>query len=203
MIGLEQGKGTDMEERMEETMEGENRQEHLLDEVLLRLDKLQSCFEERIAQDTYKNQLFDNMHKELVRYQNGFAEKLADGMALEIIQLTDSSERSLELYGQKEPTEENFSRLLKVLQGVVEELQDILYRQGIEPYSVEEDEVDVKRQKIIATVKTDVQADGNHVAERTAKGYEKNGRVLRPERIKIYKYQPANQEETGSKGGQS
>lgn len=48
--------------------------------------------------------------------------------------------------------------------------------------------VQLRRQKIIQTVPTDDQSKDNLVAVRVADGYEKAGKVLRPERIKIFKY---------------
>ena len=89
---------------------------------------------------------------------------------------------------KKEPNEENYKRLLRIVKGISEDLQDILYRQNIESYRVEGHEVDVRRQKIIQTVPTNEQAKDNLVAVRAADGYEKNGKVLRAERIKIFKY---------------
>ena len=149
---------------------------------------LQECFDSKIATDAHKNGLFDNMHKELTRYQNGAMDKIVDTIALDIIQLVDTTKGHLRVYEKKEPNEENYKRLLRIVKGVTEDLQDILYRQSIEAYRVEGHEVDVRRQKIIQTIPTDNQSKDNLVAVRAADGYEKDGKVLRPERIKIFKY---------------
>lgn len=149
---------------------------------------LQECFDSKIATDTHKNGLFDNMHKELTRYQNGAMDKIVDTIALDIIQLVDTTKGHLRVYEKKEPNEENYKRLLRIVKGITEDLQDILYRQSIEAYRVEGHEVDVRRQKIIQTIPTDDQSKDNLVAVRAADGYEKDGKVLRPERIKIFKY---------------
>ena len=149
---------------------------------------LQECFDSKIATDAHKNGLFDNMHKELTRYQNGAMDKIVDTIALDIIQLVDTTKGHLRVYEKKEPNEENYKRLLRIVKGVTEDLQDILYRQSIEAYRVEGHEVDVRRQKIIQTIPTDDQSKDNLVAVRAADGYEKDGKVLRPERIKIFKY---------------
>lgn len=156
---------------------------------------LQQSFDDKIAEDQYKNGLFDSMHRELVRYQNGALDKVVDTVALDIIQLVDTTSGHVRVYEQKEPNEENYKRLLRVVKGVVEDLQDILYRQNIEPYTVDGDAVDVRRQKIIQTVPTDDSTKDNLIAMRAAEGYEKGDKVLRPERIKIYKYTPAESTE--------
>ena len=161
-----------------------------LDQLLAALEALQAQFGEKIAVDTHKNALFDEMHQELIRYQNGILDKIVETMALDIIQMADSTKRSLRLYEEKEPSEDNYRRLLRVIEGIAEDLDDILYRQSIEPYQVAGAQVDVRRQKIVQTVETDQQDRDNLVAVRVADGYEKNGKVIRPERIKIYKYSP-------------
>ena len=131
------------------------------------------------------------MHRELVLYQNGALDKVVDTVALDIIQLVDTTKGHARVYEDKEPTEENYGKLLRIVKGIAEDLEDILYRQNIESYNVPGDEVDVRRQKIIQTVPTDDKSNDNLVALRVADGYEKGDKVLRPERIKIFKYEAA------------
>lgn len=157
---------------------------------------LQQSFDDKIAEDVHKNGLFDNMHRELTKFQNGAMDKIVDTMALDIIQLVDTTKGHIRVYEKKEPTEDNYKRLLRIVKGIAEDLQDILYRQNIESYRVEGHQVDVRRQKIIQTMPTDDQSKDNLVAVRAADGYEKDGKVLRPERIKIFKYNPNATEST-------
>lgn len=160
-----------------------------LDAVQQALAGLQQTFDDKIAEDTHKNGLFDNMHRELVRYQNGALDKIVDTIALDIIQLVDTTKGHVRVYNKKEPTEENYKKLLRIVKGIAEDLEDILYRQNIESYRVPGHEVDTRRQKIIQTVPTDDKSKDNLIAVRAADGYEKGDKVLRPERIKIFKYE--------------
>lgn len=159
-----------------------------LDAIQQALAVLQQTFDDKIAEDTHKNGLFDNMHRELVRYQNGVLDKIVDTIALDIIQLVDTTKGHVRVYEKKEPTEENYKKLLRIVKGIAEDLEDILYRQNIESYRVPGHEVDVHRQKIIQTVPTDDKSKDNRIAVRVADGYEKGDKILRPERIKIFKY---------------
>ena len=159
-----------------------------LDLVLKLLSNLQECFDEKIETDSHKNVLFDNMHRELTNYRNGILEKNIDTMAVDIIQLTDSVYRYIHSYENAEPNESNYLELLDIIKGISVDLRDILYRQNIEPYNVLGDDVDIRRQKIIQTVETDDESQNNKVAVRLAEGYEKSGKIVRPERIKIFKY---------------
>lgn len=112
-----------------------------------------------------------------------------DTIALDIIQLVDSTKGHVRVYEKKEPTEENYKKLLRIVKGIAEDLEDILYRQNIESYRVAGHEVDVRRQKIIQTIPTDDKARDNLVAVRVADGYTEGDKILRPERIKIFKYE--------------
>lgn len=159
-----------------------------LEEIRQAIADLQQSFDDKIAQDKHKNALFDQMHRELVQYQNGVADKNTETMAMDIIQLIDSTRNHIRVYEEKEGTQENYDRLLRLVKGLVEDLQDVLYRQSIEAYRVAGEEVDVRRQKIIQTLETEDPAQDNFIAVRVADGYEKGDKVLRPERIKIYKY---------------
>lgn len=164
-----------------------------LDAVQQALATLQKTFDDKIAEDTHKNGLFDNMHRELVRYQNGALDKIVDTIALDIIQLVDTTKGHVRVYEKKEATEENYKKLLRIVKGIAEDLEDILYRQNIESYRVPGHEVDTRRQKIIQTMPTDDKSKDNLVAVRAADGYEKGDKVLRPERIKIFKYEASSE----------
>ena len=70
----------------------------------------------------------------------------------------------------------------------MQDLLDVLYRQSIEPYEVDDTEIDVKKQKIVSTINTEDESLNNKLATKNAPGYEKNGKIIRPERVTIYKY---------------
>ena len=158
------------------------------EDIAARLDELKELFEERIRYDEYKNKLFDNMHSELTKFRNGMADKILDSMALDVIGIIDIVKRTAANYSEKEANAENYKRLLNQVYGIAEDLTDVLYRQSIEPYNVNGDTVDVKRQKIAKVIETDDESLDKTVAQVVLEGYEKEGRVLRPERVNVYKF---------------
>lgn len=161
------------------------------------ISELKDLFNQKIANDKHKDQLFDKMHAELVKYQQGSVDKMVDDMAMDVILLSDNTKQIIDKYKDSEPSEENYTKLLNQFQGISDELEDILFRQSIEPYSVEDDEFDPKKQRVIGKVTTDKKELNNKVASKGVVGYEKdNGQVLRRENVNIYKYQP---EESSSK----
>lgn len=161
------------------------------------ISELKDLFNQKIANDKYKDQLFDKMHAELVKYQQGSIDKMIDDMAMDVILLSDNTKQVIDAYKDSDPTKENYIKLLNQFQGISDELEDILFRQSIEPYSVEDDEFDPRKQRVIGKVPTDKKELNNKVASRGVVGYEKDsGQVLRRENVRIYKYQP---EESSSK----
>lgn len=167
--------------------------------LLKQVSELKDLFNQKIANDEYKNQLFNKMHAELVKYQQGSVNKMVDDMAMDVILLSDNTKQTINKYRDREPSGENYTKLLNQFQGIADELEDILFRQGIEPYTVEDDEFDPKKQRVIGKVTTDQEKLNNKVASKGAIGYEKDsGQVLRRENVKIYKYQseePSSQDE--------
>ena len=161
------------------------------DEVLEAVAYLRELFENKIETDAHKNQLFDNMHRQLVKYENGAIEKAVDNMAMDVILLSDNVKKILNRFTELEVSQDNYVRLLKQVRGISEELEDILYRESIEAFTCEGDDPDVKKQKIIGSVPTEDEALNNKIAARGSCGYDKGDKVFRKEQIKIYKYTPA------------
>lgn len=180
----------------------DNESSKLLTDILLKLDELKSTFERKIERDTHKDQLFDNMHRELIGFQNNMYEKPVNSLALDLIQIIDYMKKDCARYAEGECTAERYQKLLKCLSDIVQELEDALYRHEIEPYQVAGDAVDTKRQKIISVVEIDDANLGGTIAQRLAVGYEKNGKVLRPERIKAYKYTAHSCAETSERSNE-
>lgn len=151
------------------------------------LSDLKGKLEIEVFSNKKKDEIIDNLHNEVTKYKNGLIEKLTEGMSLDIIQLIDAIEKNSKIYKDKEVNENNYKKLLSLFSGISDDLKDILYRQDIEPYNVPGDVVDTKRQKIVQIVETNDASEHNKIAGRISDGYETPEKVLRPERIKIYK----------------
>jgi molecular chaperone GrpE len=158
------------------------------------LTELLTQFKDKIKSDAHKEELFDKMHAELTEYKNGMLDKLTLSMELDVIKLIDDVERSIAVFSARQSSPEDYSRLFAILAGVVTDLEDLLYRQGVEPYRLSHDRVDVTKQKILSTTATGDASLDKRVAKRMARGWEKQGKIIRPERISVYLYQ---QEDAG------
>ena len=196
-VDSQEQKATPKKETKPETSNKKVKKETVGTILSRQMSELKDLFNQKIANDKYKDQLFDKMHAELVKYQQGSVDKMVDDMAMDVILLSDNTKQIIDKYKDSEPSEENYTKLLNQFQGISDELEDILFRQSIEPYSVEDDEFDPKKQRVIGKVATDKKELNNKVASKGVVGYEKdNGQVLRRENVNIYKYQP---EESSSK----
>lgn len=191
LVDSKEEKDTSKKVTKSEVVKKKAKKETVGTKLLKQVSELKDLFNQKIANDEYKNQLFNKMHAELVKYQQGSVNKMVDDMAMDVILLSDNTKQTINKYKDSEPSEENYTKLLNQFQGVSDELEDILFRQSIEPYSIDDDEFDPKKQRVIGKVATDKKELNNKVASKGVVGYEKdNGQVLRRENVNIYKYQP-------------
>lgn len=169
---------------------GMDEQEPSGGQVAASLRELSGLFRDKIETDAHKQKLFDEMHAELQQYKNNFIDTLTRPMEGDVIKLIDDIEKSMEVYRARQFTHDNYRRLFTLFEGVATDLTDLLYRHGLEPFSQEGDDVEVGRQKVLATMPTDKPKLDKKVAVRHSKGWEKNGKVVRPERVTVYLYTP-------------
>ena len=161
-----------------------------LQQILEAVEKLGRDFDQKVKVDKGKDEIIRTLKDEIESYQKGNMTKIIDTMSLDIIQLADGIRKTAAVYEKREYSEENYKKLLRVVKGMYQDLQDVLYREGIEPYSIEGHEVDARRQTIIASVPTDDETRNNLIAARAGEGYAReDGSVLRRERVKIFRYE--------------
>ncbi len=157
--------------------------------ILENLQQLVRQFQDKIKEDAHKRELFDEMHAELQEYKNGLLDQLTLSIELDVIKMIDDVERSVAVFSDKQESSENYSKLYAVLAGVATDLEDLMYRHGVEPYIEEGDKVNIQRQKILSTTPTNDVTLDKKIAKRLARGWEKQGKIIRPERISAYLYQ--------------
>lgn len=159
--------------------------------LLEQVSALNKKFDQKIKTDMHKAEMFDNMHKELTQYKNGLITQVINNILIDIIQIIDINDKNISLFENQDYSEENYEKIIKILKGVSEDLTDVLYRQSVEPYTL--DEIDVKRQKILQVISTNDISLDRTIAKKIVPGYEKDGKIIRPERISIYKYKESEE----------
>lgn len=155
-------------------------------QILHLVQELARQFREKIAQDFHKERLFDEIHEELQNYKTGAHEEITHTMARDVISIIDAIQKNVHTLQEEPPTPSGYQHLMDLFLGVEQDLTDLLYRQGIDPYSTEGTQVEVTRQKILAVEPTADPLLDKTVAEHLALGWEKNGLIIRPEYVRAY-----------------
>jgi len=143
-----------------------------------KLDALQTAFDREIRAEATREKVVDRLHAELQEYKAGLILGILRPIFLDLIQLHDDIGK---MTNSTDPTPE-VARLLDTQQAI----EDILYRQGVEPFTEEGDTFDPRRQRSLTTVPTDDPTLNKKVAARLRKGFQSGDKVIRPEIVSVY-----------------
>jgi molecular chaperone GrpE len=148
-----------------------------------RLDGLQTLFDREIRAEATREKVVDRLHAELQEYKQDMLLNVLRPVFVDLIQLHDDIGKMV----AAEPNAEGDARrLLDTMAGFQQGIEDILYRQGVEPYVNEGESFDPKRQRAVATVPTDDPAQSKQIAARHRKGFQANDKIIRPEIVSVY-----------------
>lgn len=168
-----------------------------LEELKAQMAKMQASFDGKMRYDESKQQVIDRQHNELERYRQEESAKLSKAIMMDMICEIDSAEKNEKFYESTECTEENFVKLKKLVLRISEDLRDLLERHDVFAYrSNPGDMFDAKRQRVLKTVPTGDQSLNRLIQESIRWGFEREGKVIRPEQVAVYSYDPALQQET-------
>jgi molecular chaperone GrpE len=157
-----------------------------LGEILTKkLDALQTVFDREIRAEATREKVVDRLHGELQEYKQGLLLGILKPVFVDLIQLHDDMGKMITAQGQAEGEVAN---LLDLIRGFQQGIEDILYRQGVEPFSLEGDAFDPRRQRALSTVPTEFVEKNKQVASRLRKGFQAGDKVIRPEMVTVYSY---------------
>ncbi|WZO98007.1 nucleotide exchange factor GrpE [Isosphaeraceae bacterium EP7] len=155
-----------------------------------RLDKLQSLFEREVRAEATRERVVDRLHAELQEYKNDLLLKVLRPVFVDLIQLHDDIGKIAE--AQPDGQGPEVARLLGLMRGFQQGIEDILYRQGVEPFEVDGDEFDPRRQRAVATTATDDPGLNRRVASRHRRGFKSEDRMIRPEVVSVFAHRPGS-----------
>jgi len=150
-----------------------------------KLDGLQALFEREVRAEATREKVVDRLHAELQEYKQDLLLNVLRPVFVDLIQLHDDIGKMLAAHAHGEG---EVGRLLDLMRSYQQAIEDILYRQGVEPYSLEESTFDPRRQRAVATVPTDDPSQVKTIAARHRKGFQtQNGeRIIRPEIVSVF-----------------
>lgn len=148
---------------------------------------LRDDFNAKLRYDASKKEIIDRQYQELDAYHREVHEKLSKAIVMDIISEIDGAERSAEHYGALEATPENYAKLKKLVLAQAEDLKDLLENNDIVSYRTEAGEpFNHKRHSVLKTIPTDVPALAKTIQASLRWGFEKDGKVVRPEKVAVY-----------------
>ena len=151
-----------------------------------RLDALQSLFEREGRAEATRERVVDRLHAELQEYKQDLLLKVLRPVFVDLIQLHDDIGKMVAAGADDAKDDDRAARLLGTMGGFQQGIEDILYRQGVEPFAVEADAFDPRLQRAVSTVPTEDGALNKTVAARLRKGFKAGEKVIRPEVVAVY-----------------
>jgi molecular chaperone GrpE len=150
-----------------------------------KLDALQTVFDREIRAEATREKVVDRLHAELQEYKQGLLLGILKPVFVDLIQLHDDMGKMI---ASQSESEGEVARLLGLIQGFQQGIEDILYRQGVEPFAQDGDAFDPRRQRALSTIPTDDPTKNKQVATRLRKGFQAGDKVIRPEMVTVYSY---------------
>ena len=156
--------------------------DRLGDRLEQRLAALQAQFDREVRAEASRERVVDRLHAELQEYKQDFLLKVQRPIFVDLIQLHDDIGKMAE--AQERATDGDAVRgMLESIQTAVE---DILYRQGVEPFRNQAEAFDPRRQRAVTTTPTEDPALAKTVAQRLRAGFQSGEKIIRPEIVTVY-----------------
>ena len=157
-----------------------------------RLDTLQNTLEREHRAEVTRERVVDRLHAELQDYKQDFLLKVQRPIFIDLIQLHDDIGKMVEARAPAgDQNDDGLARLRGVLESIQVAIEDILYRQGVEPFAVDGSEFDPRRQRAVSTESTGEASLNRKVASRLRKGFCSGDKLIRPEVVTVYTFRPS------------
>ena len=154
-----------------------------------KLEKLAVSFEREVRAEASRERVVDRLHKELEEYKQDLLLKILKPVFIDMIQLHDDIGKMIDAT-DRDDLSADARKLLRVSEEYQQAIEDILYRQGVEPFEVEGSTFDARRQRAVAPILTIDPALVKTIARRIRKGFAAEGKVIRPEIVSVYVLKP-------------
>jgi molecular chaperone GrpE len=161
------------------------------DDLGRRIDALRSTFERELRAESNRERVVDRLHAELQDYKQDLLLKVQRPIFIDLIQLHDDVGKMIATRIAGDSDALAAGSLRGTLESIQTAIEDILYRQGVEPFSLETGEFDPRRQRALSTLPTDEPALNKTVAARIRKGFAAGEKLIRPELVSVFLLRPS------------
>lgn len=148
-----------------------------------RIDVVKTLIEREGRAEATREKVVDRLHAELQEYKQDLLLKTLRPVFIDLIQLHDDIGKVAVSSPESSP---DAVRLVELMLGFQQGIEDVLYRQGVEPFRVEGDAFDPRRQRAVQAVPTDDPLKNKGVAGRHRPGFLSGEKVIRPEVVSVY-----------------
>jgi len=163
----------------------------ILQLLMSEMQHLREDFDTKVKYDESKERLIDSLHRELQAYREGLHFKILRPLFIDLIAMYDDLGKLIDAMLSKTPATTS-SQALQSMESFQETIEEILRRNGADAFTVEENTFVASKQRILRVVDTTDPAQDKQVVRRVRKGFEYEGRILRPEVVEMYKYNPVS-----------
>ena len=164
--------------------------EALGDRLSQRLDMIQTVLEREARAEATRERVVDRLHAELQEYKQDLLLKVQRPIFIDLIQLHDDIGKMIEARTTGDGNIDRNVAVRGLLESIQVAIEDILYRQGVEPFAAAADAFDPRRQRAVATVATDDPTRNKAIAARLRKGFQAGEKLIRPELVSVYTFRP-------------
>ncbi|MDR3622949.1 MAG: nucleotide exchange factor GrpE [Paludisphaera borealis] len=158
--------------------------DRLGDRIDQRLAGLQAQFDREVRAEASRERVVDRLHAELQEYKQDLLLKVQRPIFVDLIQLHDDVGKMAEAQG------DDGEAVRGMLESIQTAVEDILYRQGVEPFRNDGEAFDPRRQRAVTTTPTDEPDRAKTVAQRLRPGFQAGDKVIRPEIVTVYTLKP-------------
>ncbi len=151
-----------------------------------KLDALQTAFDREIRAEKTREKVVDRLHGELQEYKQDLIFGILRPVFVELIQLHDDIGKVAASATPTADASPEYQRLLGLVLGYQQAIEDILYRRGVETYTHDAETFDPRRQRSFSTVPTADASLNKKVAARVRPGFQSGDKVVRPEVVTVY-----------------
>lgn len=159
--------------------------------LMAEMQRLREDFDTKVKYDESKERLIDSLHRELQVYREGLHFKILKPVFIDLIAMYDDLGKLIDAMLAKDLASAS-SQMVQNLGSFQETIEETLRRNGVDGFTIEESTFLASKQRILKVLDTSDPVQDKQVARRVRKGFEYEGRVLRPEIVEIYKYKPVS-----------
>lgn len=159
--------------------------------LMTEMQRLREDFDTKVKYDESKERLIDSLHRELQVYREGLHFKILKPVFIDLIAMYDDLGKLIDAMLAKDLASAS-SQGVQNLESFQETIEETLRRSGVDAFTIEETTFLASKQRILKVLDTSDPTQDKQVVRRVRKGFEYEGRVLRPEIVEIYKHNPVS-----------